>query len=74
MVYPNPTSEGVTYIKNTQGVKEVTVVNALGQEVNRFSNNASALMTVNLGSDKGVYLLRIVHENGSVSTKRVIFK
>ncbi len=74
LVYPNPTSEGVTYIKNAQGVKEVTVVNTLGQQVNRFSNNASAVMSVNLGSDKGVYLLHIVHENGSVSTKRVIFK
>jgi hypothetical protein len=74
MVYPNPTSNGVTYIKNTQGVKEVTVVNALGQQINHFSNNAAAVMSVNLGSDKGVYLLRFVHENGSVSTKRVIFK
>ena len=71
-IYPNPTNDGVVYIKNTQGVKEVTIVNALGQQVNNFSNNASPVMTVRLGSDKGVYLLQIVQNNGSVLTKRVI--
>lgn len=73
-IYPNPTNDGVVYIKNTQAVKEVTIVNALGQHVNRFSNNNSPVMSVRLGSDKGVYLLRIVQNNGSVLTKRVVLK
>ena len=71
-IYPNPTTDGVVYLKNTQAVKEVAVVNAIGQEVNRFANNTSPFMSVRLGADKGVYLLQITHENGSVSTKRVI--
>ncbi|MNK02315.1 hypothetical protein D3C87_201360 [compost metagenome] len=73
-IYPNPTTDGVVYMKNTQGVKEVVVVNALGQHVNRFANNASPVMSVRLGTDKGVYLLRIIQDNGSVSTKRVVLK
>lgn len=73
-IYPNPTADGVVYMKNTQGVKEVIVVNALGQQVNRFANNASPVMSLRLGNDKGVYLLRIIQDNGSVSTKRVVLK
>jgi hypothetical protein len=73
-VYPNPTADGVIYIKNTNGVKEVSVVNALGQQVNRFSNNSSPLMSVHLGSDRGVYILRIVLNDGSVLARRVILK
>lgn len=73
-IYPNPTIDGVVYIKNTKAVKEVTVVSTLGQQVNSFANNASAIMSVRLGTDKGVYLLRIIHDNGSVSTKRVVLK
>ncbi|AEA44721.1 lamin tail domain-containing protein [Fluviicola taffensis] len=73
-IYPNPTTDGVVYLKNTQAVKEVTILNALGQQVNRSTNNTSPVMSLRLGSDKGVYLIRIVHENGSVLTKRVVLK
>lgn len=73
-IYPNPSTDGVVYVKNTQEVKEIAVINALGQNVNHFSNNASPLMSVKLGTDKGVYLLRITHNNGEVATKRVVLK
>lgn len=73
-LYPNPSNDGIVYVKNTQGVKEITVINALGQHVNRFSNNASPIMSVRLGSDRGVYLLRIIQNNGAVLTKRVVLK
>ncbi|WP_343603735.1 lamin tail domain-containing protein [Fluviicola sp.] len=73
-VYPNPTTDGIVYVKNTQEVKEITVLNALGQNVNRFANNASPVMSVRLGNDKGVYLIRITQNNGTVLTKRVVLK
>lgn len=73
-LYPNPSNDGIVYVKNTQGVKEIEVINALGQHVNHFSNNASPVMSVRLGSDRGVYLLRITQNNGAVLTKRVVLK
>lgn len=73
-LYPNPSNDGIVYVKNTQDVKEITVINALGQHVNRFSNNASPIMSVRLGSDRGVYLLQIIQNNGAVLTKRVVLK
>lgn len=73
-LYPNPTADGVVYAKNTMEVKEVLVINALGQVVGRFANNASPVMTLRLGADKGVYILKMVQNNGGVSTKRVVLK
>ena len=73
-LYPNPTNDGIVYVKNKQGVKEITVINALGQHINHFSNNASPVMSVRLGSDRGVYLLQIIQNNGAVLTKRVVLK
>lgn len=73
-VYPNPSNDGVVYVKNTQTVKEINVINALGQQVSHFSNNSSPVMSLKLGSDRGVYLLRIIQTNGVVLTKRVVLK
>lgn len=73
-LYPNPSNDGIVYVKNTQGVKEIVVINALGKKINHFSNNASPIMSVNLGSDRGVYLLQITQNNGIVLTRRVVLK
>lgn len=73
-IYPNPTTDGVIYAKNTQDIKEVVVYNALGQKVNTLSNNASALMSIRVGNDKGVYIVRFMHVNGSSVTKRIVLK
>lgn len=74
LVYPNPTVDGVVYAKNTENLKEVIVINALGQMVGRFANNNATVMTIRLGNDKGVYILKLVQDNGSVVTKRVVLK
>lgn len=73
-LYPNPTNDGIVYVKNTQGVKEINVIDALGKQVGRFSNNTSPVMSVRLGSDRGVYLLQITQNNGAVLTRRVVLK
>lgn len=74
LVFPNPSTDGVVYVKNTQEVKEVVVVNALGQVVNKIANNAAQIMTLRFGNDKGVYILKIISSTGVVSTKRVVIK
>ena len=74
VVYPNPTTEGVVYVKGASAVKEILVVNALGQTVGKFMNNANTTMTLRLGQDKGVYILRFTQADGSVVAKRVVVK
>lgn len=74
VVYPNPSTDGVVYIKGATSVKEVMVYNALGQYVNKFTNGSNATMTLKLGHDKGVYIMRIVSVDGAVTSKRIVIK
>lgn len=74
LIFPNPSTDGVIYSKNTENVKEVVVINALGQVVARIANNNATVMSLRLGNDKGVYILKLVQDNGSVVTKRVVLK
>lgn len=72
-VFPNPTS-GILYIKNTEEVIKVEVVNSLGQVVNELKNVSKSVLTLDLGNNKGVYFLRFTEVNGSVSLKRVVLR
>jgi Secretion system C-terminal sorting domain len=74
VVYPNPTTDGIVYIKGATTVKEITVVNALGQFIGKATNNASPAMSVKLGTDRGVYIVRLVQNDGTVVSKRVVVK
>lgn len=75
VVFPNPVNEGVVYIKGATAVREVQVVNALGQTISRVANAGNATMSVRFGNnDRGVYILRIVQSNGAVTTKRIVVK
>lgn len=74
VVFPNPTTDGVVYIKGAAVVREVQVVNTLGQMISRVSNAGSPQMSIRFGNDRGVYILRIVQVNGSVTTKRIVVK
>ena len=74
IVYPNPSADGNVYIKNAATVKEVIVLNALGQVVGRHANPGNAQMTLRLGADRGVYILRMTDNTGVVTSKRVVVK
>lgn len=74
VVYPNPSTDGMIYVKGASQVKDVTVYNALGQFVGKASNASNPTMAVRLGMDRGVYIIRFTHTDGTVSTKRVVLK
>jgi hypothetical protein len=74
LVYPNPTADGVVYIKGATAIREVQVINALGQVISRHSNASNAQLTVRIGGDRGVYIVRMVNDSGAVISKRVVVK
>lgn len=74
LVYPNPSLDGVIYVKNAAQVREVTVSNALGQVVTKITNNSNPVLSLNLEDNRGVYILRIVDIQGNVSSKRIVVK
>jgi len=74
VVFPNPSLDGIVYVKGAANIREIQVINALGQVVSRQANTASAQMTLRLGADRGVYILRLIDQSGAVTSKRVVVK
>jgi hypothetical protein len=74
MIYPNPSNDGFVAVKGAGSIKEIQIYNALGQYVGKAIHNASATMTMKLGNDRGVYILRIIQNDGTISSKRVVVK
>lgn len=74
IVYPNPSLDGMVYVKGAVDIREVQVLNALGQLVGRTTNTANPQMAIKLGTDRGVYIVRLIDQNGAVTTKRVVVK
>ena len=74
LVYPNPTNDGFVAIKGASAIKEIQIYNALGQYVGKSIHNATSTMALKLGNDRGVYILRIVQNDGTISSKRVVVK
>jgi hypothetical protein len=55
-------------------VEKVLVYNALGQLVESVNNNSKSVLSIDLGTMKGLYLLKITDASGEQITKRVIVK
>ncbi|MCK5134456.1 MAG: T9SS type A sorting domain-containing protein [Bacteroidales bacterium] len=72
-VYPNPSS-GIFRVRVESGaLKELALFDMTGRIVFRDSNPGSAIdFSINLGDQKGVYLLRVSKLDGMISTKKVI--
>ena len=72
MVYPNPTNGNLNIA--AEGLKRITLINALGQ-VMYDSNANSDKVTVNMSSfDAGIYMLRIATENGMTVQRVSVIK
>ena len=70
-IYPNPASRFLN-LESAEGLSEVTVYNALGQQVIARSVNADAIQ-LDLGNlVAGNYTLRIVSQNGNETTRKFI--
>lgn len=72
-VYPNPTS-GVLFIKNADAVTGIEVVNSLGQVVYETETSGKPVQKIDLGSNKGLYFVRLTGNNGQSTVKRVVVR
>lgn len=73
-IYPNPSANGVIYVRGASVVASVEVYDALGQVIATAENGANTVMTIDLSGNKGVYLVKMISVDGSTTTKRVILK
>ncbi len=70
-VFPNP-FEGFIRMEGLENIKQVVVLNALGQTIQTI-NNPSQIITLNTDSYKqGIYFVRFVYQDGNQSVNKLI--
>jgi len=72
-IYPNP-SNGEFSIKGAEAVVSVEIFNGLGQKVKTVKNNSKGIISVDLDSKSGLYMVKMTDTHGNSVTKRVIVK
>lgn len=73
-IFPNPSANGVVYVRGASIISSVEVYDALGQLITTVDNSSNTVMTIDLSGNKGVYLMKMTSTDGTTSTKRVILK
>lgn len=72
-IYPNP-STGIFYVKGAEAISTVEVYNGLGQKVTTIDSNSKAIVTIDLKSKSGLYIVKLIDNKGNTTTKRVFVK
>lgn len=72
-VFPNPSTDGMINFKATSPVVEIKVYNSVGKLV-YSENNLKGIESIQLASNKGVYIANFKLQNGVVTTKRIVLK
>jgi len=71
-VYPNPFSADL-FINTTTDISQIIISNYIGQQVARYENLKSGLMSVNTSDlKKGMYLVTFFAKDGSKYTQKVV--
>lgn len=75
-IYPNPNSSGVLNIESSSAIKEITIINLIGQNV--FSKTVSGSVfneTIKINpSLNGIYFMAVRLENNKRILKKIILK
>ncbi len=73
-VYPNPTTGSINII-NTKSFKgSYTIANMLGQIIKKGTISKERYNAINIKGNSGVYLLKVIYENGEVMTSSILKK
>jgi len=71
-VYPNPFSTNL-FINTTTDINQIIISNYIGQQVARYENLKSGLMSVNTSDlKKGMYLVTFFAKDGSKYTQKLV--
>lgn len=70
-IYPNPTNDGVVYIKNIKINTSITVYNIIGSVVYSVENNNSNKLNLS-HLNKGSYIITFKNNNTSIAKKIII--
>lgn len=71
-VYPNPAANGIFTIKGIENIKNIELVNLLGEKVIGFNNLNQSTLNVQVNVPEGIYILNLSDGKRSVIKKIVI--
>ena len=70
-IYPNPAKDYI-YLSSQQNIKELTLINQLGQIVQHRTPNAKEI-TINISRfPKGIYVIQYTNNKGETDTQKII--
>lgn len=73
LIYPNPSRGNFSIRSHNQNITEVNVYNALGKKIEANWNSQNGETNVELlSSEKGVYILQAILNDGSILNERII--
>ena len=74
-LYPNPVADQL-YIQAGNPIKEVVVYDVVGRQTNNIKNLNSNSVTLNVGDlgNNAIYIVKIVDNQGNVSSKKITVK
>lgn len=73
-VYPNPASSEIHISLAANGIKRVSISNMMGQEVVPAINGEKTMSVNTANLSKGVYLLRILTDNGHTLSRKLVIE
>ena len=71
LLYPNPAKERL-YINTSIPIKQITICNLLGQEIQKYNNLETTSSIDIIGLNKGVYVVKIYTEKVVYATKIIV--
>ena len=71
-IYPNPTSGNITFT-NISEINQIEIRNALGQKIYDRENNLSTI-SIDLNQPNGIYFVRLIGNNETVSIRKIIIR
>ncbi|PQV48396.1 putative secreted protein (Por secretion system target) [Jejuia pallidilutea] len=72
LLYPNPTN-GIITLRAIEGIASYNIYNVQGQRIKSRKNINATEIKINLSKEnKGIYILRIIDNNGNPSSKKII--
>ena len=70
-IYPNPAKE-ILYINTSLPIKELTICNLLGQEIQKYNMTEKTSSIDIIGLNKGVYVVKIYTDKAAFSQKIIV--
>lgn len=72
ILYPNPTNNGITSLKNLEGTNTIEVYNIVGQSVTKMTVDKADILIDLSGKQKGIYFVKVTGSGGDSKILKIV--